>query len=276
MWRSPCTVTCRAATAARHRGSGNDRRRPRPRRRWRRLRTRSADYPGVRARRKSAARCLVVRRQRRRQLDRRSADRRQGFTTGSSITRRLPRRRWPAWSTSPAIRRRASKTSSSAPRFASSAKACRGPAFGAAIRDEAAQRVQRKRTGPRHHRLLFSSARRPRPCSRFASSATSASAFSAIRRAGDRQNDVLTYGLSFARAITQRAELVGEVYGRGKHARRGAAARDRFTQHPSLRGAVHDGPGSGRRRGARRASRTRPGWGVTAGFTYVFNAFQVP
>ena len=31
---------------------------------------------------------------------------------------------------------------------------------------------------------------------------------------GDRQNDVITYGLSFARAITQAAELVGEINGR--------------------------------------------------------------
>ena len=31
---------------------------------------------------------------------------------------------------------------------------------------------------------------------------------------GNRQNDVLTYGLSFARAMTQEAELVGELNGR--------------------------------------------------------------
>ncbi len=31
---------------------------------------------------------------------------------------------------------------------------------------------------------------------------------------GDRQNDVLTYGVSFARAVTQAAEVVGEVNGR--------------------------------------------------------------
>src|SRR5579864_588512 len=31
---------------------------------------------------------------------------------------------------------------------------------------------------------------------------------------GNRQNDVLTYGLSFARALTQEAELVGELNGR--------------------------------------------------------------
>ena len=31
---------------------------------------------------------------------------------------------------------------------------------------------------------------------------------------GQRQNDVLTYGMSLARAVTQAAELVGEVNGR--------------------------------------------------------------
>ena len=31
---------------------------------------------------------------------------------------------------------------------------------------------------------------------------------------GDQQNDVLTYGLSFARALTQQAEVVGEINGR--------------------------------------------------------------
>ena len=31
---------------------------------------------------------------------------------------------------------------------------------------------------------------------------------------GDRQNDVLTYGVSLARAVTQQAEIVGELNGR--------------------------------------------------------------
>jgi hypothetical protein len=35
-----------------------------------------------------------------------------------------------------------------------------------------------------------------------------------IPRDGDRQNDVLTYGVSFARAVTQAAEVVGELNGR--------------------------------------------------------------
>ena len=93
---------------------------------------------------------------------------------------------------------------------------------------------------------------------------------------GDRQNDVLTYGLSFARAITQRAELVGEVYGR---------ASTREGEPP---------PGTGSRSIIRFGTRYTTGpvrvdaaaivgllardprWGMTAGFTYVFDAFQVP
>ena len=46
------------------------------------------------------------------------------------------------------------------------------------------------------------------------SSATSASASSGDPTRGDRQNDVLTYGLSLARALTQAAEIVGEINGR--------------------------------------------------------------
>jgi hypothetical protein len=93
---------------------------------------------------------------------------------------------------------------------------------------------------------------------------------------GDRQNDVLTYGLSFARAVTQRAELVGEVHG-----------------HASTR-AGEPPPGTGSRSVFRFGGRYTTGpvradaavlvgllsrdprWGVTAGFTYVFNAFQIP
>jgi hypothetical protein len=93
---------------------------------------------------------------------------------------------------------------------------------------------------------------------------------------GDRQNNVVTYGLSLARAVTNAAELVGEVNGRFD---------------------VHDGdppPGTGSRGIVRIGTRyTIGGWrgdaslffgltsndpsvGFGAGFTYVFNAFSVP
>jgi hypothetical protein len=93
---------------------------------------------------------------------------------------------------------------------------------------------------------------------------------------GDRQNDVLTYGLSFARALTQRAEVVGEVHGRAN----------------TREGDPPPGTGSGSilRLGARYTTgpvrgdaglivgltSRDPRWGVTAGFTYVFDAFRVP
>jgi hypothetical protein len=93
---------------------------------------------------------------------------------------------------------------------------------------------------------------------------------------GDRQNDVVTYGLSFARALTQAAEVVGEVNG-----------------HLDTReGAPPPGTGS---RGALRlgmrytikswradaavllgVSSRDPAVGIAGGFTYVFNAFSIP
>ncbi len=93
---------------------------------------------------------------------------------------------------------------------------------------------------------------------------------------GDRQNDVLTYGISFARAISQSGEVVGEVNGR---------VNTRSGTPP---------PGTDSRSTLRFGSRytvsavradaaviigltTRdPGFGVAAGLTYVFNAFQLP
>jgi hypothetical protein len=93
---------------------------------------------------------------------------------------------------------------------------------------------------------------------------------------GDRQNDVLTYGFSLARALTQAAEVVGEING----------------QIDTREGAPP--PGTGSRGQIRVGARyTVGGWrgdvavllgitardpsvGVAAGFTYVFNAFNVP
>jgi hypothetical protein len=93
---------------------------------------------------------------------------------------------------------------------------------------------------------------------------------------GDRQNDVLTYGFSLARALTQAAELVGEINGHIDTAE-GAAP-----------------PGTGSRGQVRLGARyTVGGWrgdaavllgvtsrdpsiGFAAGFTYVFSAFTIP
>jgi len=93
---------------------------------------------------------------------------------------------------------------------------------------------------------------------------------------GDQQNDVLTYGVSFARALTRAAEVVGEING-----------------HISTRSGTPP-PGTETRGTARLGARyTIGGWrgdvallfgttsrdpsvGFAAGFTYVFNAFQIP
>jgi hypothetical protein len=93
---------------------------------------------------------------------------------------------------------------------------------------------------------------------------------------GDRQNDVLVYGTSVARAITDRAEFVGELNGRwstrsggpfpGTESRSLLNVGGRYTTG-SLRldGGVFFG-----------LTTMDPTIGFGAGFTYVFNAFQVP
>jgi len=93
---------------------------------------------------------------------------------------------------------------------------------------------------------------------------------------GQRQNDVLTYGLSLARAVTQAAEIVGEVNGRvnlrGEGPLPGSESRGllrfggRFTRGPvRWDAAVLFG-----------LTEIDPSIGFTAGITYVFNAFTVP
>jgi hypothetical protein len=93
---------------------------------------------------------------------------------------------------------------------------------------------------------------------------------------GDRQNDVVTYGLSFARALTQAGEIVGEINGHldtragdpppGTDSRSVVRFGGRYTIG-SLRGdaAVLFG-----------ITARDPGVGFAAGFTYVFNAFGIP
>jgi hypothetical protein len=89
------------------------------------------------------------------------------------------------------------------------------------------------------------------------------------------QNDVVLYGLSFARAVTQEAELVGELNGR-------ISTRDLAPKGTETRGILKLG---GRyTRGAMRfdaaaffgTTTLDPTIGVTIGVTYVFNAFTIP
>jgi hypothetical protein len=92
---------------------------------------------------------------------------------------------------------------------------------------------------------------------------------------GNRQNDVLTYGVSFARAMTTEAELVGELNGRlstrsdpfpGTESRGLLKLAGRYTRASvRLDAGVFFG-----------LTTIDPTFGFTAGFTYVFNAFKVP
>jgi hypothetical protein len=93
---------------------------------------------------------------------------------------------------------------------------------------------------------------------------------------GNRQNDVLLYGVSFARAMTQAAEVVGELNGRvstrSGDAFPGTESRGRLTL------------GGRYTRGLLRVdagvffglTTIDPTVGATLGFTYVFNAFKAP
>jgi len=91
-----------------------------------------------------------------------------------------------------------------------------------------------------------------------------------------KQNDVLTYGVSFARALTSQAEVVGEVAGRvstragepppGTESRAIIKFGGRYTQGPvRFDAAVFFGMTS-----------IDPNVGFMGGVTYVFNAFSIP
>ena len=93
---------------------------------------------------------------------------------------------------------------------------------------------------------------------------------------GDRQNDVLTYGISFARAITQRGEVVGEINGR-KDTRLGDPPPGTESRS-MLRFGGRYTAGTWRADAGLMFGITSndPSVGFTTGFTYVFDAFQVP
>jgi hypothetical protein len=91
-----------------------------------------------------------------------------------------------------------------------------------------------------------------------------------------KQNDVLAYGLSFARAMTTETEVVGEINGRistrngtppiGTESRGLLKLGGRYTQGPvRFDAAIFFG-----------LTTLDPTIGFTTGFTYVFNAFTIP
>jgi hypothetical protein len=93
---------------------------------------------------------------------------------------------------------------------------------------------------------------------------------------GNRQNDVVTYALSLARAVTNQSELVGEVNGRVST--RSAAP------YPGSETSGQVAVGGRYTRGAIRfdgkvfvgLQEIDPRLGFSAGFTYVFNAVGMP
>ena len=89
------------------------------------------------------------------------------------------------------------------------------------------------------------------------------------------QDDLLTYSLSVARAISSKAELVGEFVGRANFANiTTPGAEDRGL----LRFGARYTKGSVRIDGGMMLGLTArdPEFGLTAGLTWVFNAFRVP
>jgi hypothetical protein len=90
------------------------------------------------------------------------------------------------------------------------------------------------------------------------------------------QNDVLTYGVSFARALTDQAEVVAEVNG---HFDTRAGEPPPGTESRSLvRVGARYTIGAGRVDAGFLMGLTahEPQFGITAGYTYVFDAFTAP
>jgi hypothetical protein len=93
---------------------------------------------------------------------------------------------------------------------------------------------------------------------------------------GNRQNDVLTYGLSFARALTQQTEVVGEINGRASTRSGGALPGTESRGILKVGGRYTRGPirfDAGVYLGLTTAD---PTIAFTTGFTYVFTAFTLP
>ncbi|MEW6319899.1 MAG: transporter [Acidobacteriota bacterium] len=90
-----------------------------------------------------------------------------------------------------------------------------------------------------------------------------------------RQDDLFVYGLSVARAVTNAAEFVGEINGRYNHAQGVTPGAE---NQATMRLGGRYTRGSVRVDAAVLLGMTSrdPGFGVTAGVTWVFDAFQIP
>lgn len=93
---------------------------------------------------------------------------------------------------------------------------------------------------------------------------------------GDRQNDVLLYGASLARAVAEGLEVVAEVNGRANT--RSNTPPVGTESHSVIRVGARLTRGPVRLDGALLLGVTErdPSWGFTAGLTWVFKAFSVP
>ncbi len=93
---------------------------------------------------------------------------------------------------------------------------------------------------------------------------------------GDRQNDVLLYGASLARAVREGLEVVAEVNGRANT--RANTAPVGTESHSTMRVGTRFTRGPVRLDGALLIGITEhdPSWGLTAGVTWVFKAFSIP
>lgn len=92
---------------------------------------------------------------------------------------------------------------------------------------------------------------------------------------GDRQNDVLAYGLSFARAVKQGLEVVGEINGRANT--RGDDAPPGTDSRATMRVGSRFTRGTVRIDAAILLGMTSrdPDFGFTAGATWVFHGFDI-
>jgi hypothetical protein len=93
---------------------------------------------------------------------------------------------------------------------------------------------------------------------------------------GQRQNDVLTYGLSLARAVTQAAEIVGEVNGRVNLRSDGALPGSESRGLLRFGARLTRGPVRWDAAVLFGLTEIDPSFGFTGGITWVFNAFTVP
>jgi hypothetical protein len=93
---------------------------------------------------------------------------------------------------------------------------------------------------------------------------------------GNRQNDVVMYGVSVARAVTNNTEVVGEINGRANTRPAGPLPGTESRSIVRLGMRYTTGAWRGDAAVLLGGTNNDPGVGFTAGFTYVFTAFSVP